>query len=76
MILLKKADQINYIFPSVYKPIFLFFTLKKAIKSAIATCINYLTNNYFFFQNNYFNCLKKRSIVDALPTLQEKVYQV
>lgn len=51
------------------------FTLKKAIEFAIATCIGYLTDKYSLLPDNHFSGLKGRSTVNALITLQEKVYQ-
>lgn len=75
IILLKKPDQPSYIFFSTYKPILLLSTLKKAIELVIATCIGYLANKHLFLPSNYFGDLKGKSIVDALLTLQEKIYQ-
>ena len=46
------------------------------MESAIATRICYLTEKYFLLSSNQFGDLKKKSTIDALLTLQEKVYQV
>lgn len=45
------------------------------MESAIATCIGYFTDKYSLLLGNHFGGLKQRSTVDALLTLQEKVYQ-
>ena len=41
----------------------------------MATQIGYLAEEYLLLSGNYFNSLKRKSIIDVLVTLQEKIYQ-
>ncbi len=45
------------------------------MESAIATRIDYLIDKRSLFLGNHIGSLKRRPTVDALLTLQEKVYQ-
>ena len=75
IILLKKPDQLSYIILGTYRPILLLFNLSKAMESAIATRIGYLTEKYSLLPSKHFNGLKGKSTIHVLLTLQEKVYQ-
>lgn len=72
---LRKADQPTYLLPGAYRPISLLPTLSKALESVIATRIGYLAEEYSLLPGNHFGGLKRNSTVDALLTLQEKIYQ-
>ena len=72
---LRKPNQSSYIIPGAYRPISLLSTLGKAIESAIATRIGYLTEKHSLLPGNHFGGLKGKFTIDALLTLEEKVYQ-
>ncbi len=75
IILLRKPDQPSYILPGAYRPISLLSTLGKAMESVIATRIDYLADKHSLLSGNYLSGLKRKSTVDPLMTLQEKIYQ-
>lgn len=72
---LRKPDQACYTVPAAYRPISLLPTLSKAFESVVTSRIGYLAEEYSLLPGNHFGGLKRKSNVDALVTLQEKIYQ-
>lgn len=72
---LRKTDQPSYIVAGAYRPISLLPTLNKALESVVATRIGYLAEEYSILPGNHFDGIKRKSTIDALVTLQEKIYQ-
>ena len=72
---LRKADKEDYTVPGAYRPISLLCTLSKAFEALIATRIAYLADLHGLLPHNHFGALKGKSTVDALLTVQEKIYE-
>ncbi len=75
IILLKKPGKLDYSDPNVFRPISLFSTLSKAIEAVMAERISYLVEKHGLLLLSHYGALKQKCTIDALLTVQEKIYQ-
>ncbi len=75
IISLKKPGKPDYTDPNAFRPISLFSTLSKAIEAVMAGKISYLVEKHGLLPLNHYGALKRRCTIDALLTVQEKIYQ-
>jgi hypothetical protein len=71
---LRKPDKGDYTKANAYRPISLLPTLAKALESVVAERLSYLAERYSLLPKNQFGARKRRSTVQALSLLQEKIY--
>ena len=71
----RKPGKADYTVASAYRPISLLPTLAKALESVIAERLSYLAEAHALLPKNQFGARKRRSTVQALTILQEKIYQ-
>lgn len=72
---LRKPQKGNYLDPEAFRPISLLPTLSKALESLVAQRISYLAETHGLLPDNHFGARKRRSSIDALLVLQEKIFQ-
>ncbi len=72
---LRKPQKGNYLDPEAFRLISLLPTLSKALESLVAQRISLLAEIYGLLPDNHFGARKRRSSVDALLVLQEKIFQ-
>ena len=71
---LRKADKPDYAKAGAYRPISLLSTLGKALEFVVADRISYLAEKHHLLPNNHFGARKRRSTVQALTVLQERIW--
>jgi ribonuclease HI len=71
---LRKPDKPDYRLPGAYRPISLLSSLGKALESVIAQRISYLAETHDLLPHNHFGGRKRRSTVQALTILQERIW--
>lgn len=72
---LRKPQKIDYTNAESFRPISLLSTLSKALESVVARRLSFLVEDYGLLPDNHSGGRKKRSTVDALMILQEKIFQ-
>lgn len=72
---LRKLQKGDYTNPELFRPISPLPTLSKALESVIARRLSFLVEDYGLPPNNHYGRRKRRSTVDALMILQEKIFQ-
>lgn len=72
---LRKPQKGDYTNAESFRPISLLPTLSKALESVIARKLSFLVEDYGLLPDNHFGGRKKRSNIDALMILQEKIFQ-
>jgi Reverse transcriptase (RNA-dependent DNA polymerase) len=71
---LRKFDKSDYAQPGAYRPISLLSTLGKTLELVVAERISYLAETHNLLSNNHFGARKRRSSVQALTVLQERIW--
>ena len=71
---LRKPDKADYTSAKAYRPISLLPTLAKALEAVVAERLSYLAEQHSLLPRNHFGARKRRSTVQALTLIQEKVY--
>ena len=72
---LEDGQNSDYTDPNAFCPISLLSTLSQAIEAVIAERISYFVKKYGLLPLNHYGALKRKCTIDALFTIQEKVYQ-
>lgn len=72
---LRKPQMGDYTNAESFRPISLLPTLSKALESVIARRLSFLVEDYGLLPDNHFGRRKKRSTLDALMILEEKIVQ-
>lgn len=72
---LKMPVKPDYTDPNSFRPISLLSTLSKAIEAIMAERISYQVERHGLLPLNHYGALKRKSTIDALFTVQEKIYQ-
>lgn len=73
---LRKPNKPDYTVPKAYRPISLLATLGKAMEAVIAERISYLVESEAqLLPKNHFGARKRRSAVQAMMVLQEKIFE-
>ncbi len=72
---LRKPQKRNYLDPKAFRLISLLPALSKALESLVAQRILHLAEIYSLLPDNHFGARKRRSSVDALLVLREKIFQ-
>ena len=71
---LKKLNKPGYCVAKSWRPISLLSTLGKVLEAIIAKRLSYVVEAYGLLPMNHFGARKKRSAEQALPLLQEHIY--
>ncbi len=71
----RKPQKGNYLDPEAFRPISLLSKLNKALESLVVQKLSHLAEIHGLLPNNHFGAKKRRSSVDALLTLWEKIFQ-
>ena len=72
---LQKPGKADLTEPSAFSPISLLSTLSKAIETVVAERIACLAEKFKLPPSNHYGALKRKSTIDALLTVQEKIFQ-
>lgn len=72
---LRKPWKVDYSRAKACRPISFPFTLSKALESIVAEQIAFLAEERLLLPQNQFGGRKKRSTVQALAILQERIYE-
>lgn len=75
IISLKKPKKADFTESSAFRPISFLCTLSKAMELVIVDKIAYFAKKFCFFPSNHYEAFKQKSTIDALLTMQEKIYQ-
>lgn len=71
----KKPGKADLTKRSAFRPISLLSTLSKAVEAVVAERIAYLAEKFKLLSSNHYGALKQKSTIDALLTVQKKIYQ-